>query len=142
MIPPERLAEIERVVNAGDYPCAYCPDLLTALREAQTELDATSTVLQTYFPGRATTSPHDLAFLLGEQHDTLQQRVEVAEGVARFCDKERVEALQRRVEGLKKALSYFDDPCFSAAAYWLQRIADVAAHAVREPSCAAGRRDE
>ena len=30
--------------------------------------------------------------------DRLQQRVEVAEGVARFCDTERVEALQRQVE--------------------------------------------
>ena len=38
MIPPERLAEIERVVNAGDYPCAYCPDLLTALRVLEKKL--------------------------------------------------------------------------------------------------------
>ena len=39
MISDERLVEIERVVNAGDYPCAYCPDLLTALKESQQEIE-------------------------------------------------------------------------------------------------------
>jgi hypothetical protein len=38
------------------------------------------------------------------QRDDLQRRLDVAEAVARFCDKERVEQLQRQVEGLEKAV--------------------------------------
>ena len=67
----KRLAEIERVVNAGDYPCAYCPDLLTALREAQ----EWATNCQADYDQR-----YDA---LEDERDTLQRRVEALEATLR-----------------------------------------------------------
>ena len=82
----ERLAEIERKIceHCHHDVCEAFRNLLTALKESQQEIER-------------------LKVELRAERDTLQQRVEVAEEVARFCDTERVEALQRRVEALERA---------------------------------------
>lgn len=62
----------------------------------ETELRATSAVLETYFPGRQPTAPHDLAFLLGEKVAALEaeagrlkellERVRCAEAPEEYLD--------------------------------------------------------
>mgnify|MGYP001590754283 CR=1 FL=1 len=96
--------------SAVPYPCDAAT-LLTALAEAQqriTEVMALERPIQAELINERDTLQRPLAASIKKTEALaleysplqrrLQHRVEVAEEVARFCDTERVEALQRQVE--------------------------------------------
>ena len=48
MIDDATLAEIDRIVGAGAYPCAYCPTLLEEIRRLREEVEAQRTSRDKY----------------------------------------------------------------------------------------------